>query len=169
MSGGSLIAERLAAAGRQDHERITTVEDGTDGFALEWKEAVVAPHAPNGLVDELRLDDAASCRTRRRRVNVELLITPQHRRNDTDRGCADPGRTRQDPQPSRNQGGGVNPDFCLGSDTGIRKKTRLGFLTSLPYLLATPSLTAPESAYAGLQWCVGELAMSRDAEPAQAF
>src|SRR2546428_224873 len=35
------------------------LENGADGLALQWKEPVVAPDAPYGLVDELRLDDAA--------------------------------------------------------------------------------------------------------------
>src|SRR2546426_4492650 len=57
--GGRLVAERFAAARGQHHERVASLENGADGLGLQRKEAVVAPDAPYGLVDELRLDDAA--------------------------------------------------------------------------------------------------------------
>ena len=57
MRGGRLVAERLAAARRQHDDGVAPLEDGGDGFALKRKEAVEAPDAPDGLVNELRLDD----------------------------------------------------------------------------------------------------------------
>src|SRR2546425_4117657 len=58
MRGGRLVAERFAAARGEHDDGIAPVEDGGDGFALQRKEAVVAPDTPYGLVNELRLDDA---------------------------------------------------------------------------------------------------------------
>jgi hypothetical protein len=57
--GRRLVAERLAAAGGQDDERVPAGEDAVDGLLLERKEAVVPPDAPDRLVRELDLDDAA--------------------------------------------------------------------------------------------------------------
>jgi hypothetical protein len=57
MHGGRLVAERLAAARRQHHDGVAAVEDGGDGLGLQREQAIVTPDAPDGLVDELSLDD----------------------------------------------------------------------------------------------------------------
>jgi hypothetical protein len=59
MRGGRLVAERLAAAGRQDDERVAALDDAGDGLVLQRKEAIVTPDATDRLVQELSLDDAA--------------------------------------------------------------------------------------------------------------
>ncbi len=59
MRGRRLIAERLAATGGQDGQRIATLEDTLDGALLQRKEAIVTPDATDRLVQELSLDDAA--------------------------------------------------------------------------------------------------------------
>jgi hypothetical protein len=57
--GGRLIAERLAAARRQDDQRVTILEDAADRLFLQREKPIVAPDAPNRLVQELSLDDGA--------------------------------------------------------------------------------------------------------------
>jgi hypothetical protein len=59
MGGGRLVAERLAAAGREHHEGIAPVEHAGDRVFLQREKAIVAPDAPDRLVDELSLDDDA--------------------------------------------------------------------------------------------------------------
>jgi hypothetical protein len=59
MRGRRLVAERLAATGGQDGQRIAPLEDTLDGALLQRKEAIVTPDATDRLVQELSLDDAA--------------------------------------------------------------------------------------------------------------
>ena len=59
MRGRRLVAERLAAAGRQHDERVAAFDDALDGALLQWQESIVTPDATNRLVQELSLDDAA--------------------------------------------------------------------------------------------------------------
>ena len=59
MRGRRLVTERLAAAGGQDDERVAAGQDAVDRRLLQRKEAVVTPDAPDRLVQELGLDDAA--------------------------------------------------------------------------------------------------------------
>ena len=59
MGGGRLVAERLAAAGRQHDQRVATVQHAGDGLFLQREKAIVAPDATDRLVDELSLDDGA--------------------------------------------------------------------------------------------------------------
>jgi hypothetical protein len=57
--GRRLVAERLAAAGGQDDERVTAGENTLDRLLLKRKEPIVPPDASDRLVRELDLDDAA--------------------------------------------------------------------------------------------------------------
>jgi hypothetical protein len=59
VGGRRLVAERLAAAGGQDDERVAAGKDAVDRLLLQRKKAVVTPDAPDRLVQELGLDDAA--------------------------------------------------------------------------------------------------------------
>ncbi len=49
MHRGSLVAERLAATGGQDDERIAAIEDGTHGLLLQGAQRAEAPGAGDGL------------------------------------------------------------------------------------------------------------------------
>jgi len=66
MSGGSLVAERLAATGREDHERVASVEHARDGVFLQREKTIVPPDATDRLVQELSLDDGAMIAERAR-------------------------------------------------------------------------------------------------------
>jgi len=57
--GRRLVAERLAAAGGQDDERVTAGQNTVDRLLLKRKEPIVPPDASDRLVRELDLDDAA--------------------------------------------------------------------------------------------------------------
>jgi hypothetical protein len=54
-----LIAERLAATGGKHDDRVTPGENTLDGLLLQREEAIVSPDAPDRLVRELELKDAA--------------------------------------------------------------------------------------------------------------
>jgi hypothetical protein len=57
--GGRLVAERLAAAGRQHDQRVAIRQDAADGLFLQREKAIVSPDAPDRLVQKLSLDDGA--------------------------------------------------------------------------------------------------------------
>jgi hypothetical protein len=59
VGGGRLVAERLTPAGRQHHEGVAALEHAGDRVFLQREKAIVAPDAPDRLVEELSLDDGA--------------------------------------------------------------------------------------------------------------
>src|SRR5262249_2103283 len=73
--GGGLVAERLAAAGGQDHDRVAAVEDGAHG---------PFPQRPEGVVAPVTFDDAFEAvevvRRGLRGHGPDLLQNPHHTR-----------------------------------------------------------------------------------------
>src|SRR5262249_31657619 len=85
-----LVAERLAAPGREHDETVSPVEHRPDRILLEGKKRAEAPHLPQGLVHRFARASRDTVATRKHHLprlgHASILLDPHQSENAETRG-----------------------------------------------------------------------------------